>query len=328
MSTKQTPEQQIVIQEESSRWLTLKEEVGKKIVGQDTIIDRIVIAILCNGHVLLEGVPGLAKTTLITALAQALGLDFSRIQFTPDLLPSDVIGTLIYSPKTEEFNTKKGPVFANLVLADEINRAPAKVQAALLEAMQERQVTIGDETHKLPTPFFVLATQNPVDQEGTYQLPEAQVDRFMMKLLIEYPSLEDEKNIIKTVFNPQKISKVLSKSDVKKSQEMVKSILVDEKIIDYIVRIINASRHPEEYKCGEIKDYIMHGASPRATLTLYHAAQAYAFLRKRQFVIPDDVKIVAPSILRHRITLSYQAEAENIRPDQLISSILSAVKAP
>ena len=328
MNLKQTPEQHITIQEESTRWLALKEEVKKRIVGQDTIVDRIIISILCNGHVLLEGVPGLAKTTLITALAQALGLDFSRVQFTPDLLPSDIIGTLIYSPKTEEFSTKKGPVFANLVLADEINRAPAKVQAALLEAMQERQVTIGDESHTLPTPFFVLATQNPVDQEGTYQLPEAQVDRFMMKLLIEYPSVEDEKNIIKTVFNPQKISKVLSKSDIKKSQEIVRSILVDEKIIDYIVRIINASRHPEEYNCSEIKDYIMHGASPRATLTLYHAAQAHAFLRKRQFVIPDDVKIVASSILRHRITLSYQAEAENIRPDQLISSILSAVKAP
>ena len=316
------------IKDEGARWQALKEEIHKRVIGQEQVIDRILIGILCNGHILLEGVPGLAKTTLVTSIAQAIGLDCKRIQFTPDLLPADVVGTQIYSPKTEEFSTKKGPIFANLVLADEINRAPAKVQSALLEAMQERQVTIGDDTFKLSTPFFVLATQNPIDQEGTYQLPEAQMDRFLLKVLVTYPSMSEERQIIDSVFNPQKLNKVASVRDVKKTQELVNQVYIDNKVIDYLLDIVFATRTPEDFGATEVKDMIMHGASPRATLTLFHAAKAYAFLKNRHFVIPDDIKAVAPDVLRHRILLNYHAEAENVSADDVVHTILGAVAAP
>lgn len=316
------------IKEEAARWQTLKQEIKKRVIGQEQVIDRILIGILCNSHILLEGVPGLAKTTLVTAIAEAIGLDCKRIQFTPDLLPADVIGTQIYSPKTEEFSTKKGPVFANLVLADEINRAPAKVQSALLEAMQERQVTIGDETFKLPTPFFVLATQNPIDQEGTYQLPEAQMDRFLLKVMVHYPSLEEEKKVIKSVFEPEKINRILTAKEVKATQALVQEIYVDDKVVDYLLSIIFATRDPHAYKLDNLAPFIMHGASPRATLALFHAAKAHAFLKKRHFVIPDDIKAIAPDVLRHRILLTYQAEAESMRGDAIVHAILKTLPSP
>jgi len=316
------------IKEEGARWQALKQEIKKRVIGQEQVIDRILIGILCNGHILLEGVPGLAKTTLVTAVADAVGLDCKRIQFTPDLLPADVIGTQIYSPKTEDFATKKGPVFANLILADEINRAPAKVQSALLEAMQERQVTIGDETFKLPAPFFVLATQNPIDQEGTYQLPEAQMDRFLLKIIVNYPSIEDEKKIIKSVFEPEKVNRVLTAKEVKATQALVQEVYVDDKVVDYLLSIIFATRNPSAYKLDNLTPFIMHGASPRATLALFHAAKAHAFLKKRHFVIPDDIKAIAPDVLRHRILLTYQAEAEAMRGDAIIQAILKTLPSP
>jgi MoxR-like ATPase len=316
------------IKEEGARWQILKQEIKKRVIGQETVIDRILIGILCNSHILLEGVPGLAKTTLVTAVAEAIGLDCKRIQFTPDLLPADVIGTQIYSPKTEDFSTKKGPIFANLVLADEINRAPAKVQSALLEAMQERQVTIGDETFKLPAPFFVLATQNPIDQEGTYQLPEAQMDRFLLKVIVHYPTVEEEKKIIKSVFEPEKINRMLTAKEVKATQELVREVYIDEKVIDYLLAIIFATRNPSEYKLDSLTPLIMHGASPRATLALFHAAKAHAFLKKRHFVIPDDIKAVATDVLRHRILLTYQAEAELMGADAIIQTILKTLPSP
>ncbi|MEI7580864.1 MAG: MoxR family ATPase [bacterium] len=316
------------IKEESAHWHTLKQEIKKRVIGQEHIIDRMLIGILCNGHILLEGVPGLAKTTLVTAVADALGLDFKRIQFTPDLLPADIIGTQIYSPKTEDFSTKKGPLFTNIVLADEINRAPAKVQSALLEAMQERQVTIGDDTFKLPNPFFVLATQNPIDQEGTYQLPEAQMDRFLLKLVVTYPTIEEEKRIIKSVFEPEKISRVLTTKEIKATQELIQQVYIDEKVVDYLLAIIFATRQPAAYKLESISQYIMHGASPRATLALFQAAKAHAFLKKRHFVIPDDIKAIAPDVLRHRILLTYHAEAESMRADTLIQTILKTLPSP
>jgi len=316
------------IKEEGARWSILKQEIKKRVIGQENVIDRILIGILCNGHILLEGVPGLAKTTLVTAVAQAIGLDCKRIQFTPDLLPADVIGTQIYSPKTEDFSTKKGPVFANLVLADEINRAPAKVQSALLEAMQERQVTIGDETFKLPCPFFVLATQNPIDQEGTYQLPEAQMDRFLLKVVVNYPSFDEEKRIIKSVFEPEKINRMLTAKEVKATQDLVQEVYIDDKVIDYLLTIIFATRTPAEYKLESLAPLIMHGASPRATLALFHAAKAHAFLKKRHFVIPDDIKAIAPDVLRHRILLTYQAEAELMGADAIIKTILKTLPSP
>ena len=316
------------IKEEGARWQILKQEIKKRVIGQETVIDRILIGILCNSHILLEGVPGLAKTTLVTAVAEAIGLDCKRIQFTPDLLPADVIGTQIYSPKTEDFSTKKGPIFTNLVLADEINRAPAKVQSALLEAMQERQVTIGDETFKLPAPFFVLATQNPIDQEGTYQLPEAQMDRFLLKVIVHYPTVEEEKKIIKSVFEPEKINRMLTATEVKATQELVREVYIDEKVIDYLLAIIFATRNPSEYKLDSLTPLIMHGASPRATLALFHAAKAHAFLKKRHFVIPDDIKAVATDVLRHRILLTYQAEAELMGADAIIQTILKTLPSP
>lgn len=316
------------VKEKSIKWTTLKNEIKKAIVGQEDIIEKVFIGLLCNGHILLEGVPGLAKTTLVKILSQAIGLDFKRIQFTPDLLPADLIGTLIYNPKTQEFQTKKGPIFTNLILADEINRAPAKVQSALLEAMQEHQVTIGDNSFPLEEPFLVLATQNPIDQEGTYRLPEAQVDRFMFKLLITYPNFEEEKEIISKVFEPKKILQVINKNDISLSQEIVNKIYLDEKVTEYIINIVFATRMPKDYNLDDISNFIEYGASPRATLCLTQAAKAHAFLKKRHFVIPDDVKAIAIDTLRHRILLTYEAEAENIKTDQIIQKILREIPAP
>jgi MoxR-like ATPase len=325
-----TPTNQIIeqINKESDRFQALTIEVGKVIVGQQDIVSFILLAILCDGHILLEGVPGVAKTTMIKAVTKALGVTFNRIQFTPDLLPADLVGSLIYNPKTQEFETKKGPIFANLILADEINRAPAKVQAALLEAMQERQVTIGSQTYQLDKPFLVFATQNPIEQEGTYRLPEAQVDRFMFKLLVGYPTLQQEREIVKRSLDINQINKVLTKEDIFESQKLVKSIYVDEKIIDYIVSIVFATRMPKTYNIKDIASYINYGVSPRATLALHHAARAHAFLKKRHFVTPDDVKAVAPAILRHRISLSYEAEAQEIKPDTIINTILNVIPSP
>ncbi len=316
------------IKDESNRFAGLSQEVGKVIVGQKNIIDFINLALLCNGHILLEGVPGVAKTTMIKAVTDALGLQFHRIQFTPDLLPADLIGTLIYNPKTQAFETKKGPVFANLILADEINRAPAKVQSALLEAMQEHQVTIGSETFKLDEPFLVFATQNPIEQEGTYRLPEAQVDRFMFKLLVDYPKKDEEREILKKTFDNKDITRILTKEDIFKAQELVKQIYMDEKIANYILDIVFATRDPQGYNLARIAPYIQHGVSPRATLALSHAAKAHAFLKKRHFVTPDDVKAVAPSVLRHRLGLTYEAQAEDITGDQVVNTILTSIASP
>ncbi|MGB8468119.1 MAG: MoxR family ATPase [Candidatus Babeliales bacterium] len=314
-----------IIKTESARFALLKTEVAKVVVGNESIIDFIIMALLCNGHILLEGVPGVAKTTIIKAVTQALGLTFRRIQFTPDLLPADLIGTLIYNPKTQDFETKKGPIFANLILADEINRAPAKVQSALLEAMQEQQVTIGSQTFKLETPFFVLATQNPVEQEGTYPLPEAQIDRFMFKLLVGYLQPSQEREIISKSTHVATITQVLDRESLFQAQKVVEQIYVDPKIVDYIVALVFATRTPKMYNLAQLQSYIQYGVSPRATVALYKAAQAHAFLKKRNFVIPDDVKAVAGSIIRHRITLSYQAQVDGISTDTLVDTILKNV---
>ncbi len=324
-SSQQAAEQ---IKEQSLGWQEIKNEIRQVVIGQDHIIDRIFIGLLCNGHILLEGVPGLAKTTLIKAISQGIGLDFQRIQFTPDLLPADLVGTLIYNPKTQDFQTKKGPVFSNIILADEINRAPAKVQSALLEAMQEHQVTIGDVTYQLEEPFQVLATQNPIDQEGTYRLPEAQVDRFMFKLLMHYPKFAEEKEIIFKAFKPHQVRPVLDRAAITQGQLAVRKVYIDDKVIDYILSLVFATRNPEEYGIKDAKHLIMHGASPRATLALTQAAQAHAFLRKRHFVIPDDVKAIALDTLRHRILLTYEAEADNISSDAIISNVLRVLPAP
>lgn len=330
MATQNTFDNHVIdaIKEKSALFNMLSTEVARVIVGQQEIITFIELAILSNGHILLEGVPGVAKTTMIKAVNTALGLDFSRIQFTPDLLPADLIGTLIYNPKTQEFSTKKGPIFSNLVLADEINRAPAKVQAALLEAMQERQVTIGAETFPLDLPFLVFATQNPIEQEGTYRLPEAQVDRFMFKLEVKYPEKKHEKEILNKSFNFDEIKQVVQQKDIFEAQELVKKVYVDDKIKDYIVDLVFATRNPEEYKLADVAHYIQYGVSPRATLALHQAAKAYAFLKARHFVIPDDVKAVAPAVLRHRLLLSYEAEAEDIKTDMVIQKIVSTVPSP
>ncbi|MFI5332886.1 MAG: AAA family ATPase [Candidatus Babeliales bacterium] len=316
------------IKDVSNRIHNLHTEVGKIIVGHHDIIHHTVIALLCNGHILLEGVPGVAKTTLIKAFNKALGLDFNRIQFTPDLLPADVIGSLIYNPKTHEFETKKGPIFANLILADEINRAPAKVQSALLEAMQEQQVTIGSTTFHLDKPFLVFATQNPLEQEGTYRLPEAQVDRFMFKLLVEYPSMKEEREILNKTLDIQTLAQVITKDDLQQAQTLAAAIYIDSKISDYIVTIVFATRKPESFGLKEIKPFIRYGVSPRATIALQHAAKAHAFLKHRHFVTPDDVKAVAPAILRHRIALSYEAEAEDVKPDYIVHKILTTIPSP
>lgn len=316
------------IQEESVRFQQLATEVEKIIVGNQETIQQILIAILCKGHVLLEGVPGVAKTTMIKAITTALGLSFKRIQFTPDLLPSDLIGTLIYNQKTAEFETKKGPIFANLILADEINRAPAKVQAALLEAMQERQVTIGNQTFQLDEPFLVFATQNPLEQEGTYRLPEAQVDRFLFKLIIHYPKLADEKKMLLQAHAPAKIDQILSREEILQAQTAIDMVYVDDKITDYILNIVFATREPKQFKLDTLSDYIACGASPRATLALYQAARACAFLKKRHFVTPEDVKVMAYPVLRHRIITTYQADSVGFTSENVIQAILSQVAAP
>lgn len=316
------------IKNESVHFYGISGEVSKVIVGQHEVIEFILIAILCNGHILLEGVPGLAKTTMIKAISKVLGLKFHRIQFTPDLLPADLIGTLIYNQKTQEFETKKGPIFANLILADEINRAPAKVQSALLEAMQEQQVTIGSTTFALEQPFLVFATQNPIEQEGTYRLPEAQVDRFMFKLTVGYPTKIEERELLRRSLDTNTLSHILSAREIQSAQELVKQVYVDERIIEYIVNIVHATRNPELIKLESIKPYIECGASPRATLAIYHAAKAHAFIKRRHFVTPDDIKRVAPEVLAHRIMLSYQAEAEQVISKALISKIINAVQCP
>jgi len=318
------------IEKESAFVDLLTMEINKVIVGQKYMIERLLIGLLGSGHVLLEGVPGLAKTLAINTLSKAIDGSFSRIQFTPDLLPSDVVGTLIYNMKENDFSIKKGPIFANFVLADEINRAPAKVQSALLEAMQERQVTIGDETFKLEEPFLVLATQNPVEQEGTYPLPEAQVDRFMLKTVIDYPKLEDERLIMRQnmMGNHQTIKPVVSVAEILKARETVKEVYMDEKIEKYILDIVFATRYPENYNLADIKPMISFGASPRASINLATAAKVYAFIRRRGYVIPEDVRAVAMDVLRHRIGITYEAEAENIKSEDLVNKILNAVEVP
>ena len=310
---------------------TLRNEMSKVIVGQSHLIDTLLIGLLSNGHILLEGVPGLAKTLAITTLAKAVDADFSRIQFTPDLLPADLIGTLIYSQKSEDFVVRKGPIFANFVLADEINRSPAKVQSALLEAMQERQVTIGDNTYPLPQPFLVLATQNPLEQEGTYPLPEAQVDRFMLKAKISYPKKQEERDIVRMNLSgagmPQ-VNKVITPDAIVKARKVVEDVYMDEKIEKYIVDIIFATREPAEYNLQKLQNLIAYGGSPRASISLAKAARAYAFIRRRGYVIPEDVRAVCHDVLRHRIGLTYEAEAENISTEEIITDILNNVMVP
>ena len=300
------------------------------IVGQKHLVDSLMIGLLSNGHILLEGVPGLAKTLAIKTLASLIDAKYSRIQFTPDLLPADVLGTMIYSQAKEQFQIKKGPIFANFVLADEINRAPAKVQSALLEAMQERQVTIGEQTFKLDDPFLVMATQNPIEQEGTYPLPEAQVDRFMLKVIIGYPKKEEEKLIIRQNISGRKIDikPVLQPSEIIEAREIVQKVYIDEKIERYIVDIVFATRFPQDYGLGELKEMISFGASPRASISLALAARAYAFLKQRGYVIPEDVRAVCHDVLRHRIGLSYEAEANNMTAEEIISEILNKVEVP
>ena len=304
--------------------------MDQRIVGQKHLVESLLIALLCNGHILLEGVPGLAKTLAIKTLSNLIDAKYSRIQFTPDLLPADVIGTMIYSVKNEKFEVKKGPVFANFVLADEINRAPAKVQSALLEAMQERQVTIGESTFMLEDPFLVMATQNPIEQEGTYQLPEAQTDRFLLKVIIGYPSKEEEKIIIRQNMNGYRppISSVVTPQEVKEAQAIVEKIYIDEKIENYIVDIVFASREPQKYGLGDLNDIIAYGASPRASISLAKASKAYAFLKGRGYVIPEDVRAVCHDVMRHRIGLTYEAEANNIGADEVITNILDKVQVP
>ena len=310
---------------------TLRTEMGKVIIGQSHRVDTLLIGLLSNGHILLEGVPGLAKTLAITTLAKAVDAAFSRIQFTPDLLPADLIGTLIYSQKNEEFVVKKGPVFANFVLADEINRSPAKVQSALLEAMQERQVTIGDNTYPLPQPFLVLATQNPLEQEGTYPLPEAQVDRFMLKAKISYPKKQEERDIVRMNLSGAgmpEVGKVITPEDIVKARKVVEDVYMDEKIEKYIIDIIFATREPAEYNLQKLQNLIAYGGSPRASISLAKAARAYAFIRRRGYVIPEDVRAVCHDVLRHRIGLTYEAEAENITTEEIITDILNNVIVP
>ena len=318
------------IQKESSFVDMLTLEMGKVIVGQKHLVDNLLIGLLSGGHILLEGVPGLAKTLAINTLSQAVDAKFSRIQFTPDLLPADVIGTLIYSQKKEEFEVHKGPIFANFILADEINRSPAKVQSALLEAMQEHQVTIGENTYKLPEPFLVMATQNPIEQEGTYPLPEAQVDRFMLKVVVGYPKKDEEKLIIRMNNSGEfpKAQPVVSPADITRAREVVREVFMDEIIERYIVDIVYATRAPEEYGLKNLKDLISFGGSPRASISLSMAAKAYAFIKRRGYVIPEDVRAVCPEVLRHRIGLTYEAEAENVTPEEIIEQIINAVIVP
>lgn len=318
------------VREKSKDFSLLSKEINQVIVGQKYMINRLLIGLLSNGHVLLEGVPGLAKTLAIKTLAEALDGEFSRIQFTPDLLPADVLGTLIYNMKENDFSIKKGPIFANFILADEINRSPAKVQSALLEAMQEKQVTIGDETFKLKEPFLVLATQNPIDQEGTYPLPEAQVDRFMLKCVVSYPDFEQERTILRQNISGEKheVKKIITLEKIFEARELVKEIYMDEKIESYILNVIFATRYPEKYNMPNLKPYILFGSSPRGSISMALAAKANAFLNQRGFVVPEDVKSVAKDVLRHRVGITYEAEAENIISEDIIDQILSSVKAP
>ena len=318
------------IQKESAFVDILSLEMGKVIVGQKHLVENLFIGLLAGGHILLEGVPGLAKTLAINTLSQAVNAKFSRIQFTPDLLPADVTGTLIYSQKNERFEVRKGPVFANFVLADEINRSPAKVQSALLEAMQEKQVTLGDETFKLPEPFLVMATQNPIEQEGTYPLPEAQVDRFMLKVVVDYPKKDEERLIVRMNNSGEfpKASPVVSPEDIMRARQVVRDVYMDEKIERYIVDIVYATRTPDEYNLANLKDLISYGASPRASISLSLAAKAYAFIKRRGYVIPEDVRAVCPEVLRHRIGLTYEAEAENVTTEEIISQVINAVIVP
>ncbi len=318
------------VQQESLFLQDLKREVGKVIVGQEALIEKMLVALLADGHLLIEGVPGLAKTLAVKTLASAIHAQFQRIQFTPDLLPADITGTLIFNPKDGLFYPKRGPIFSNLVLADEINRSPAKVQSALLEAMQERQVTIGEQTYKLPAPFMVLATQNPVEQEGTYPLPEAQVDRFMLKVLITYPTKEEEKLILErmSAHQPPAPASAVTPEMILKARQVVDGIYVDEKIKNYIVDLVFATRDPKAYKLDNLALFIAYGASPRATIFLTQAAKAYAFLNGRGYVTPEDIKAIGLDVLRHRVLLTYEAEAENISPDQIVKQIFEAVDVP
>ncbi|MGE8555935.1 MAG: AAA family ATPase [Chryseobacterium jejuense] len=318
------------VKEKNYLFSLLRQEINKVIIGQEYMVDRLLVGLLGNGHVLLEGVPGLAKTLAIKTLADAVHGEFSRIQFTPDLLPADVVGTMIFNIKDNDFSIKKGPVFANFVLADEINRAPAKVQSALLEVMQEKQVTIGDETMKLPKPFLVLATQNPIDQEGTYLLPEAQSDRFMLKCTIDYPAFEDERKVMRMVSTSHQptVNPVIGLQDIVDAKELINQIYLDEKIEKYILDMVFATRYPENYGLSELKNYISFGASPRASINLAIASRAYAFLKGRAFVIPEDVKALAKDVLRHRMGLTFEAEAEEITTEEIINRILAKIQAP
>ena len=318
------------IQRESAFIDLINLEMDKVIIGQKYMVDRLLIGLLSNGHILLEGVPGLAKTLAIKSLASCIHADFSRIQFTPDLLPADLIGTLIYNQKKEEFNVRKGPVFANFILADEINRAPAKVQSALLEAMQEKQVTIGDTTFKLPEPFLVLATQNPIEQEGTYPLPEAQIDRFMLKVVIGYPSKEEEKKIIRMNIsgNYPEPARILNPEDILKARNVVREVYMDEKIEQYLLDLVFATRQPADYGLPEMAPLLQYGASPRASIALAQCARALAFLRQRGYVLPEDVRAICPDVLRHRLGLTYEAEAEGVDVEDIIERVMNAVPVP
>jgi MoxR-like ATPase len=319
-----------MIQRESAFVESLTSEVGKVIVGQKNMVDRLLIGMLCNGHILLEGVPGLAKTLAIKTLAAAVNAKFQRIQFTPDLLPADLVGTMIYNQKDGKFFTRKGPLFSNFILADEINRAPAKVQSALLEAMQERQVTIGEETFKLEEPFLVLATQNPIEQEGTYPLPEAQVDRFMLKVKIGYPSREEELLIMRqnVLGNEKSIKAVVSTKEILSAREVMRQVYMDEKIERYILDIVFATREPKNFKLEKLAPLISYGASPRASINLALAAKAHAFIKRRGYVIPEDVRAICPDVMRHRVAVTYEAEAEEITPEQIVTEILNHVEVP
>lgn len=320
----------IMIEQQSGFITNLVAGMDKVIVGQKHLVDSLLISLLSDGHILLEGVPGLAKTLAIKTLAQLIDADFSRIQFTPDLLPADVIGTQIYSQKDEAFHVKKGPVFANFILADEINRAPAKVQSALLEAMQEHQVTIGDNTFALPKPFLVMATQNPIEQEGTYQLPEAQIDRFMLKVVIDYPTIEEEKLIIRENINGSMptVTAVTSAQEIMNARDVVNKVYIDDKIAQYIADIVFASRYPERYGLSELKGMITYGGSPRASINLAKASRAYAFIKHRGYVVPEDVRAVVHDVMRHRIGLSYEAEASNVSSEEIVSKIVNKVEVP
>ncbi|NWK54210.1 MoxR family ATPase [Verrucomicrobiaceae bacterium N1E253] len=319
----------IPFEQENSQLTEVRKEISRVVVGQQDLVDRLLVCLLCNGHVLIEGVPGLAKTLTVSTMAQTLGVDFSRIQFTPDLLPGDLIGTLIYNQQSGEFTPHKGPVFANIVLADEINRSPAKVQSALLEAMQEKQVTIGTDSYRLDEPFLVLATQNPIEQEGTYPLPEAQLDRFMMKVLVDYPSLEEEHAIMSRMSVNQptlEVQKVMESADILSMRASLDQIHTSEVLEHYVIKIVDATRHPETYGLSELKPLINHGVSPRASIFLLKGAKAHAMLEGRDYVIPEDVKWIAMDVLRHRISITYKAEAEGKNVESILSKILSSVE--